>query len=241
MHCILWARTQSIYRLAAWKQWITVQYTLKNTVMHWKSFHIYKQSHWPSEVVFHSNRESPMWAWWNLIRILSFNSLLLKPFINMCSNNQIFRAGLTVPSRNSVLTWAQALLLCHPSTISLDLKYAAHSKVQRNATGGGRATQRQDQRGAKCTCQLEFQSLDITDLPFTAAAARPDFQNSWHCWSIVGQICIIISEDWGKLLVIFWLGCQLSCKMPCKVTDVQRKWQKITLWTFFKPWTGIMV
>lgn len=100
----------------------------------------------------------------------------------------------------------------------------ALTERSRGMRQGGQATQRQDRWGAKCTCQLEFQSLDITDLPFTAAA-RPDgadFQNAWHCWSIVGQICIIIREDWGKLLVIFWLGCQLSCEMPCKVTLLPR-------------------
>lgn len=62
----------------------------------------------------------------------------------------------------------------------------------------GGATQRPDQRGAKSTCQLEFQSLDITDLLFIVANGRldrADFENSRHCCSIVGQICIIIRED----------------------------------------------
>lgn len=74
--------------------------------------------------------------------------------------------------------------------------------------------------GAKCTCQLEFQSLDITDFSLHGSSQTGQgrfSKNSWHCRAIVEQICIIIREDWGKLCVIFWLGCRLSCEMPCGV------------------------
>lgn len=44
--------TRSIYRPSAWEPWITAEHTLKNTVMHWKSIHIHKQSPWPREAIF---------------------------------------------------------------------------------------------------------------------------------------------------------------------------------------------
>lgn len=92
----------------------------------------------------------------------------------------------------------------------------------------GRAKQRQEQRGAKCTCQLEFQSLDITNLPLAAAAVGQSGQGQTlkiHDTAALlwGQICIIIREDWGKLLVIFCLGSQLSCKTPYKVAYFAKK------------------
>lgn len=89
-------------------------------------------------------------------------------------------------------------------------------KSPEECDGGGGANKGRSTEGAKCTCQLEFQSLDITGSPFMPTVA-PDgrggtFKNSWHCWSIMSQICIIIRKNWGKLHVIFWLSCQLWCE-----------------------------
>lgn len=49
----------------------------------------------------------------------------------------------------------------------------------------------------------------------------------------MGQICIIIREDCGKLLVIFWLGCLLSCEMLCKVAVLkERKENFCGIWLY---------